>query len=96
MTSSLDALKQSTDAYVCLFVVRSSLHGLGWGKKLMDNYARKAAMYGCPRLYLWTDKGCNYRFYDHSGFKRIGAISSPLLTDPGAEANGFIYVKDIA
>ena len=95
MTGSLDALRSPDDAYVCLFFVRSTLRGQGWGKRLMDSFNRKAAQHRNRRIYLWTDKGCNYRFYEHTGFRRIQEISSPLLAQPGPEPNGFVYAREV-
>ena len=33
MTDTLDARRRPEDAYVCLFLVASSLRGMGWGKR---------------------------------------------------------------
>jgi len=91
----LTANKNKNDAYVNLFFVGSSLRGLGYGKKLMSNYTNAAKRLDCNRLYLYTDKGCNYGYYDHNGFKRIIEISSPVLEGYGEEPNGFAYIKQI-
>jgi len=91
----LTASRNKNDAYVNLFFVGSSLRGLGYGKKLMSNYEDTAKKLDCKRIYLYTDKGCNYGYYDHSGFKRIKEISSPVLEGYGDEPNGFAYIKQI-
>lgn len=95
MLGSLDALRKDGDAYVSLFIVRSSLRGKGWGKRLLDDYRAKAAAYGSDRLYLWTDKGCNYGFYDRMGFLRIKEIESPFLAEYGSGPNGFVYALPV-
>lgn len=61
----------------------------------MEDFQRHCEAQGCRRLYLWTDKGCNYRFYDRQGFHRIIAISSPLPAGYGDQPNGFTYVKPL-
>jgi N-acetylglutamate synthase-like GNAT family acetyltransferase len=71
------------------------LQGLGWGRRLMDSFNRKAEQHRSRRIYLWTDKGCNYHFYEHTGFQRIREISSPLLAQPGPEPNGFVYAREV-
>jgi GNAT superfamily N-acetyltransferase len=94
MDQSLEELRQSSDAYVNLFFVSSSLRGTGRGRQLMSNFEMKALRAGCPRIYLWTDKGCNYGFYDNSGFSRIREIASPLLAHYDGGPNGFVYAKE--
>lgn len=91
MLGSLDALRQEDDAYVSLFIVRSSLRGQGWGRRLLDAYRAEAAAYGSKRLYLWTDRSCNYGFYERMGFERIKEIESPFLAEYGSGPNGFVY-----
>lgn len=95
MIGSLEALRRPDDAYVCLFFVRSSLRGQGWGRRLMDSFIQKAQGFHCRRIYLWTDKSCNYHFYEHTGFQRIQEISSPFLAQPGLEPNGFVYTREL-
>jgi ribosomal protein S18 acetylase RimI-like enzyme len=95
MTGSLEALRRPDDAYVCLFFVGSTLRGLGWGKRLMDSFSRKAEQSRSRRIYLWTDKGCNFHFYEHTGFQRIREISSVFLAQPGQEPNGFVYAREL-
>ena len=93
LTEALEEQRRNSDGYVNLFFVGSSLRGQGWGKKLMTNYQERCLEVGVKRLYLWTDKGCNYKFYDHNGFTRIIEISSPGLAEYGYEPNGFAYTK---
>lgn len=93
MTARLEAHRQPEDGYVNLFLVGSSLRGMGWGRRLMERLEDSCREAGLRRLYLWTDTGCNYGFYDHTGFSRTIELSSPYLTNPGPEPNGFAYVK---
>jgi GNAT superfamily N-acetyltransferase len=95
MTRKLEAHRLPSDGYVNLFFVGTSMRGLGWGKRLMSRVEAECRQHGVKRLYLWTDKGCNFGFYDHTGFKRTLEVSSPFLADPGPEANGFAYTKDL-
>lgn len=96
MMSALEGKRQDSDGFVSLFFVASSLRGLGWGKRLMEDFQHHCEAQGCRRIYLWTDKGCNYHFYDRQGFQRVVEVSSPLLAGYGDEPNGFTYVKSLA
>ncbi len=93
LSAILDGKKRANDGYVSLYFVGSDLRGQGWGKRLMSSFERRCRELGRDRVYLWTDKGCNYGFYDHYGFHRIEEVSSPLLAHYGSGPNGFVYVK---
>ena len=92
---SLDSKKTKTDGFVSLFFVSSTLRGQGLGKKLMENFESHCKTLGFQRIYLWTDKGCNYKFYEAQGFERIHSLSSPLLSQYGTEPNGYTYAKPL-
>ncbi len=92
---SLESKKEKTDGFVSLFFVSSALRGQGWGKKLMQSFESRCQELGLSRIYLWTDKGCNYHFYDRQGFQKIHSLSSPLLSSYGSEPNGYTYAKPI-
>ncbi len=91
----LNAKKSPDHAYVGLFFVSSSLRGTGWGKRLMGNFEEAAVQTGSSGLYLWTDLGCNYGFYDHYGFSRVVELASPLLSKYTGGINGFAYEKPV-
>lgn len=95
LDDALEAKRRDGDGYVSLFFVGSSLRGLGWGRRLMENFAKQCHERGHDRIYLWTDKGCNFGFYDHVGFERIATVRSPLLADYGPQPNGFVYVRPV-
>lgn len=95
MEESLNGDTKKSDAYVNLFFVNSALRGMGWGQMLMGSFQEEASQAGCNRIYLWTDKGCTYRFYDRNGFRRVKEVSSRLLADYGDEPNGFVYIKPL-
>ena len=95
MEEKLLSKRQTNDAYVGLFFVSSKLRGSGMGKQLMTDFEKMGRAKGAERLYLWTDKSCNYGFYDHIGFKRAVEIASPLLAEYSDEPNGFAYQKSI-
>jgi len=90
---SLESKREITDGFVCLFFVSSSLRGKGLGKELMENFEAQCTTLGFQRIYLWTDKGCNYHFYERQGFDRVHSLSSQLLSQYGTEPNGYSYAK---
>ena len=96
LNKALEAERNDGDGYVGLFFVGSSLRGLGWGRRLMQSFQDRCGAHGRERIYLWTDKGCNYGFYDHEGFKRIVELRSPLLDQFGPEPNGFAYARKVS
>jgi GNAT superfamily N-acetyltransferase len=91
--SLLTGKKTPEHAYVGLFFVSSSLRGMGWGKRLMDRFVNRARYRDASAVYLWTDLGCNYGFYDNYGFTRVVEIASPLLSKFTGGINGFAYEK---
>lgn len=95
LTAILDGKKRANDGYVSLYFVGSALRGQGWGRRLMDSFERRCRELRRDRIYLWTDKGCNFGFYDHHGFQRVEEVSSPLLAHYGSGPNGFVYVKPL-
>ncbi len=94
LDEALEAKRERRDGYVALFLVSSVLRGQGWGKRLIQNFESQCAARGHERIYLWTDKGCNYKFYDYNGYTRIYSLSSRLLDGYGEEPNGFVYAKN--
>lgn len=95
MDRALEAQRRSADGYVNLFIVGTSLRGLGWGRRLMNAFEAHCRALGHDRVYLWTDAGCNFGFYDHEGFRRVDEIRSPFLHGYGPDPNGFVYAKPL-
>ena len=58
------------DSEVVLFFVSSELRGRGCGQKLMERYYAFCRKNNIQKIFLSTDLGCNYGFYDHNGFER--------------------------
>jgi len=91
LSERLDRNRKEFGGYVNVFFISSSLRGMGWGRKLMDHFTEYCRANGNNGVYLWTDLGCNYGFYDHYGFVQSDRIHSPLLDNPENEYNGFVY-----
>lgn len=95
LTAGLDGERTRRDAYVSLFIVGEALRGQGLGRRLMDAFQNAAMGARRDRIYLWTDKGCTYQFYDRYGFKRIKELRSEFLHEYGEGPNGFVYAKPL-
>lgn len=81
------------DAELKLFIISKSLRGQGYGKKMINDLFDEIKRSGGASIYLLTDKGCNYKFYDALGFDLKYTFHSPLLDKSEEESNGFIYTK---
>ena len=83
------------DSEVVLFFVSSELRGQGYGQKLMERYYAFCRRNNIRKIFLSTDLGCNFGFYDHHGFTRHREFHHELLSRPEQKYNGFIYSKQI-
>ena len=57
---------------ITLLIVDSSAQNLGIGSVLLDAATNYLIDHDATQAYLYTDTDCNWRFYEHRGFKRIG------------------------
>jgi N-acetylglutamate synthase-like GNAT family acetyltransferase len=69
---------QSFDANVEFLVVSPDAQGMGVGKKLWFDLKETFVGQGIKDIYVYTDTSCNFGFYDHQGFTKIG--TNPLKT----------------
>ncbi|NBK98787.1 MAG: N-acetyltransferase, partial [Erysipelotrichia bacterium] len=60
------------DGEIVLFVVSEYARGKGLGKELFQKAKQYLKQQGSETFYLYTDKSCNYQFYEHSGMRRNG------------------------
>lgn len=91
LSDRLENRRDVPGGYVNLFLVGSSLRGMGWGRRVMDGFVRYCKDNGDRGVWLWTDRGCNFGFYDHYGFNQIATVHSPLLEHPEEAYNGMVY-----
>lgn len=91
LASRLEKDKMLFDSEVNLFFVSPILRGKGYGKKLMDRYIEYCKQREIKKVFLWTDRGCNYKFYEFYGFELHDQINHKLLAEPEKEYNGFVY-----
>ncbi|MCG8481833.1 MAG: GNAT family N-acetyltransferase [Clostridia bacterium] len=91
LTNCLERDKKLFDGEVNLFFISPLLRGQGYGKKLMDRFVEYCQLNKINKIFLWTDRGCNFKFYEHYGFELYDQINHQLLAEPEEEYNGFVY-----
>ena len=69
-----EMLKEYSSKYllageVIFLAVDPTSHGHGIGRMLIEELSRR---HKGQRIYLFTDSGCSYGFYEHMGFVRVG------------------------
>ena len=57
------------DGEIIFLAVNPKLHGRGIGSLLLAELEKREKS---KRLILYTDDGCNYKFYEHKGFRKAG------------------------
>ncbi|WFD10217.1 GNAT family N-acetyltransferase [Tepidibacter hydrothermalis] len=79
-----------------LFIVSKSLRGQGYGYKLMNRYIEFCYENKLSSVFLWTDLGCSYSFYERYGFKLFDTFHGNTLSEGnGKDANGLIYCYQV-
>ncbi|GAA0742818.1 GNAT family N-acetyltransferase [Clostridium oceanicum] len=87
-----EAYSDNFSSEVNLFIVSKRLRGKGYGYKLMNRYIEFCLNNDLENVFLWTDLGCTYSFYERFGFELYSTFHSDTLTDGNInEANGMIY-----
>ncbi|EQB85809.1 hypothetical protein J2Z44_003272 [Clostridium punense] len=83
--------KKQFDSSVELFMLLPSYRGIGIGRKLMDHFIYYCKKYGSKCIFLYTDRSCNFEFYEKYGFVKHDAIHNQLLPNCEYNTNGFVY-----
>lgn len=80
------------DSEIILFIVGKEERGKKLGYSLMNNYIKFCKENNIKSIYLWTDLGCTYSFYDRFGFKLYKKFHNENLTHGKEDIeNGLIY-----
>lgn len=79
---------------VNLFAVSPTQQGKGVGKELMRSFIAKCTTDGVTRVTLDTDEDCNYKFYDHFGYRKISEFYSPIQ-EMYSQKSGISYVYEL-
>ena len=75
------------------FAVNPNIKGKGIGSKILEEFERREKG---KQIFLFTDEGCSYQFYEHRGFERVGEKDILLdLNDRKVNFKCFLYRKNI-
>ncbi|CAF1235663.1 unnamed protein product [Didymodactylos carnosus] len=86
------------DSEINLLVLSKDLQGKGYGRLLMERYIEFCKNdKNIKSIFVWSDISCNYKFYEHYGFRLYKQFYDDRLTahDDNREdkPNAFIYYK---
>ncbi|MCL2383009.1 MAG: GNAT family N-acetyltransferase [Oscillospiraceae bacterium] len=85
------------DGILVHFVVSEEARGLGIGKKLLKKLRDYFIYKDVKSMYVVTDDECNFGFYEHNGFKKIGEKELTYHYSDGDEkVNVFLYDCDLS
>ncbi|MDC7125446.1 MAG: GNAT family N-acetyltransferase [Spirochaetales bacterium] len=85
-------IEPSHENEINLFAVHPDVQGKGFGKELIWNFINHCQSQNATRVTLETDKECNYKFYNHIGFKMKGEFFSPLQKEySGSSGDSFVF-----
>ena len=75
------------------FAVNPNIKGKGIGSKILEEFERREKG---KQIFLFTDEGCSYQFYEHRGFERVGEKDIVVdLNDRKVNFKCFLYSKNI-
>jgi GNAT superfamily N-acetyltransferase len=84
--------KANRDNEVNLFAVDPNTQGKGYGKVLMEAFIQRCKDEKVQSVTLDTDKECNFRFYEHFGYKKVAEFYSPIQEKyTGTDGTSFVY-----
>lgn len=63
---------------ITLLIVDPAAQNLGIGSLLLDTASEYLINHDATQAYLYTDIGCNWRFYERHNFKRMGTYRATL------------------
>jgi GNAT superfamily N-acetyltransferase len=100
LDESIEKYCNKFDGQLNLCVLSKEIQGLGYGRQLIDRYIQFCINERqMKKIFVWTDIGCNYGFYEHCGFRLFKQFYDDRLTDRcdrrTDKPNGFIYVKNL-
>ncbi|WP_159434088.1 GNAT family N-acetyltransferase [Clostridium grantii] len=91
-----ESYAEEFDSEITLFMVSPELRGMGYGKRLMDRYIKFCKQNKLYKIFLWTELGCTFTFYEKYGFKLYKKFYHENLTKGNKkQPNGLIYTYTI-
>lgn len=94
----LEPYKDSVKNELILFIVDEAYRGYGIGSTLEKMYTNTLKEKGIKKVFLFTDTYSNYKYYEHRGYERKGALPVDFKLknsdiDPVSEY--YIYIKEL-
>lgn len=80
------------DGELSFFAVHPAAHGKGVGSLLLQHAEQN---HGGSTIYLYTDTGCTYQFYEKRGFERAGEQVAPALSKGDEPLTCLLYTKTL-
>jgi ribosomal protein S18 acetylase RimI-like enzyme len=83
---------------ILLFAVRGAAQGKGLGRRMMDEFVRRARGAGAKLALVTTDTTLAWHFYPAYGFERIRSAPFDRCyreSQPGVEVRAFRYALDL-
>ncbi|UCE91881.1 MAG: GNAT family N-acetyltransferase [Methanobacteriota archaeon] len=86
-----------SDGEVAFLVVDPRYQGRGIGLRLLDNFITQARSSDVHMISVYTtDPGCNWRFYEKRGFRRVAQFEDDFGTRfEGERSSGLMYALDL-
>ncbi len=90
---SLARVQPEAEGEITLFAVDPGARGSGCGRALMDHCLDALRRKGTRSVWLETDTGSSWGFYEHYGFERGGSFRSPMNERfiGGEDEESFVY-----
>lgn len=84
------------DAELVLFATAPNARGLGVGKGLLSRFNAFLEEREARRVFLLTDSFCNFGFYDHLGYERLGETEGLLgIEEDGKPLHFYLYGYEV-
>jgi len=90
-------VRPDTDAEVTLLLVSHDHRGKGIGRLLMGRFLQEARSKSARTATVYsTDPGCNWRFYEICGFRKVGGFDDNLVSFvQGVDTRGLVFAIDL-
>ena len=86
--------EEDFDGELTLLLVDENYRGTGIGKQLTQRFLNHMKKAGGQSIYVYTDTGCNYGFYDRLGFVKAAKREEKIEVEKGnRDMSVYLYYK---